>query len=128
MGALGALFRCGWTPVHSGRDFQLSGPEGDVDDTARRTFSTHGAPRIELLEGSPGSVWAPERGLHVHHTAYWSDDVAGDCARLQAEGWTIERTTFDEQRPKAFVYLVREGQRIEFVDMQRRAEHLQLFD
>jgi hypothetical protein len=129
MDHLGALFGFTWTPVVSGRDFQISSPEGDVDDTASRTFSRQGAPRVELLEGSPGSVWRPDRGLHFHHTAYWCDDFAADCMHLVANGWRVERTTFDaDGLPMTFVYLVRDGQRIELVDVERRPAHLELFE
>jgi hypothetical protein len=129
MRGLGDLFGYTWTPVRSGRDFQLSSPDGDVDDTASRSFSCQGAPRLELLEGSPGSVWQPERGLHVHHTAYWTDDFTADCLGLVAKGWTLERTTFDRTgQPVTFCYLVKDGQRIELVDVERRPDHLALFD
>jgi hypothetical protein len=129
MDELGQLFDLTWTPINSGRDFRLASPDGDVDETARRTFASRGAPRFELLEGSPGSVWAPHRGLHVHHVAYWSDAVTEDCHRLVADGWALERWTYDDARePVTFAYLVRGNQRVELVDVARRPAHEALFE
>jgi hypothetical protein len=119
MAALGGLFDLHWTAVRSGQSFPLADPHGPVEDTARRVFSLEGPLHVELLEGSPGSVWAPHRGLHVHHLAYWSDDLAGDCGNLEADGWSIEVANYGpDGAPLNFAYLTRPGEpRMELVDV-----------
>ena len=87
MAALTALMGVSWTPVRSGQSFPVTSPRrGLVADDARRTHSREGPLRMELLEGTPGSVWAPDREPHVHHVAYWAADVTWACRLLEAEG------------------------------------------
>lgn len=46
-------------------------------------------PRLEIIESVPGTHWLPADGS-VHHIGYWSDDVAGDSARLADLGYVEE--------------------------------------
>jgi hypothetical protein len=129
MSALTALMGVSWTPIRSGQSFPITSPgRGLVADGARRTHSREGPLRMELLEGTPGSVWAPERQPHVHHVAYWTADVAWACRLLTVEGWTIELTTLDKRgEPHEFAYLTRaDGLRVEVVDQAGRPAYLEL--
>lgn len=129
MHSLTALMGVSWTPIRSGQSFPVTSPQrGLVADDARRTHSREGPLRMELLEGTPGSVWAPERETHVHHVAYWAVDVTWACHLLEAEGWTIEITTLNERgEPHQFAYLTRpDGLRIEVVDQAGRPAYLEL--
>jgi catechol 2,3-dioxygenase-like lactoylglutathione lyase family enzyme len=47
-------------------------------------------PRLEIVRGIPGTLWAPPDGGGVHHVGYWSDDVGADCAGLAGRGYTVE--------------------------------------
>ena len=130
MEALGGIFGLGWSEVRTGQTFPLCGPDGPVPDTADRVVSIGGALRIELLQGIADSVWAPHRGPHLHHYAYWSDDVAGDVGTLSVQGWSIELTTYDAGgRPVDFAYLVNgAGERMELVNDSLRPGYLALFE
>ena len=42
------------------------------------------APRIELIEELPGSVWECNEHSNLHHIGFWSDSLAADVAALVA--------------------------------------------
>ena len=81
--------------------------------------------RLELIEGTPASVWGTTEIAALHHYAYYSADVAADVDVLGAEGWEVEMATVDEQGcPTVFAYLVKPGHiRIELVDRSLHAEY-----
>jgi hypothetical protein len=56
----------------------------------RIAFARTGPPYLELLEGSPGSIWDAPEGPFIHHLGYWSDDLKADAARLEAGGVHLE--------------------------------------
>lgn len=58
--------------------------------TLRVAFARTGPPYLELIEGSPGSIWDAPAGSFLHHLGYWSDDLAADAARLEASGIPLE--------------------------------------
>ena len=74
--------------------------------------------RVELIEGTPASVWGTTEVAALHHYAYYSADVAEDVDVLVAEGWAVEMATVDEHgRPTVFAYLLKPGHiRVELVD------------
>ena len=47
-------------------------------------------PGIELILNSPGSIWTSEEPIHLHHLAYWVDDLAETSRRLESEGLPLE--------------------------------------
>ena len=116
MAAVGRQFDLAW---ESPRSIQLvfATPSGRESWAVRRVHSAGGPIRIELLEGSPGSVWETSRIACLHHYAYWSDDLPADSLALQREGWELEVTLPDGGgRPHGFAYLVRaESPRIELI-------------
>ena len=127
MDALSEVFGCGWTEVREGAEPGLASPSGPLDWTARVTFSFGGEMHLELLEGSPGSVWQVDAVARLHHYAFWTDDVARDVARLERDGWAVEITFFDDRgHPRNMAYLRKPGSpRIELVDSVRRPSFLE---
>lgn len=55
------------------------------------TYSTAGPQHVELLHGSPGSVWdaGDSDGPGLHHTGIWVHDVAATTEQLLAVGWEL---------------------------------------
>jgi hypothetical protein len=122
MEAVSALFGTEWAAVRVGAEPGLSSPEGPVDWQTRVAHSKQGPLRLELLEGSPGSIWATDAVAELHHVAFWSFDVPGDVERLERGGWSIDLTFYDDDgNPFSFAYMSKPGNtRIELVDVARR--------
>jgi hypothetical protein len=119
---LGELFGITWSPTRT--------VEGELPTTGayagptRRMHSLGGPMRLEVIEGTAGSVWATSHVGELHHYAYWSANVASDVQELVALGWRIEMATVDSEGcPTLFAYLVKPGHiRVEFLaDSQRPA-------
>ncbi|MGA2830837.1 MAG: hypothetical protein ABSF03_32530 [Streptosporangiaceae bacterium] len=52
-----------------------------------------GGPGVRVGGGGiPGTLWEPAAGSAIHHTGYWSDDVAADSAELERHGYVPEAT------------------------------------
>jgi catechol 2,3-dioxygenase-like lactoylglutathione lyase family enzyme len=86
----------------------------------RFTYSRE-APRIELVESIPGTLFAAS-SPHVHHVGYWSDDIDGDIATLEAAGALLEgRGFWPDGRGPIWAYVTPpNGSRIELVDKQAK--------
>jgi hypothetical protein len=52
------------------------------------------APRLEVLQSVPGTIWVPADS-GVHHVGYWSDDVESDLATLEANGMRYEVKSYN---------------------------------
>jgi hypothetical protein len=84
---LSELFAYEWCPQLA-VETQVRLPEGHIMLDLRFAYSAT-LPRVELVRSVPGTPWVPaDSGLH--HVGYWSDDVAGDGARLVARGYAEE--------------------------------------
>jgi lactoylglutathione lyase len=68
-------------------------PDGEVTIPMRMAYSGH-APRVEILQTVPGTVWIPADS-GVHHLGYWSDDVESDLATLEANGMRYEVKSYN---------------------------------
>lgn len=55
----------------------------------RFTCSAAGPQHVELLQGSPGSVWDGREQSGLHHVGLWSDDVPGETMSLVDAGWSL---------------------------------------
>ena len=64
-------------------------PTGDTVVDFRFTYSRH-APRLEIIQTIPGTLWVPVAGSGIHHLGYWSDDVGRDAAELERHGLARE--------------------------------------
>jgi hypothetical protein len=118
---LGELFGVAWSPIRT-VEGELT-TVGAYAGPTRRLHSLGGPMRLEVIEGTPESVWATTRVAELHHYAYWSADVAADARELVAMGWHIEMATVDnEGRPTVFAYLVKPGHiRVELLDDGQRS-------
>jgi hypothetical protein len=85
---LSELFGYRWSDVFEGR-VQVWLPDGDRGIPLRFVYSRT-VPRIEVIQAIEGTVWVPSTGSGIHHLGYWSDDVEGDGARLEASGYARE--------------------------------------
>jgi Glyoxalase/Bleomycin resistance protein/Dioxygenase superfamily len=120
---LGAVFGVQWSAVRT-TEGHLS-TVGAFAGPTRRLHSLGGPLRMELIEGTPASVWATTEVATLHHYAYYSADVASEVETLVAEGWSVEMATVDDLgRPTVFAYLVKPGHiRIELVDQSLHADY-----
>ena len=66
-------------------------PDGETTLDLVFTYST-AAPRVEMIQSIPGTLWTPVPASGIHHLGYWSDDVAADAAALTDQGFAAEAT------------------------------------
>lgn len=120
---LGSNLGLEWASVQQ-RTFDVRQPNGIVEASFRVTYSVTGPPHFEVIEPCPGTIWTFAGG-GVHHLGYWSDDLAGDSARLTEAGYVWEGTYHhpDLDGPFGFTYhtLPSTGLRVELVDRARKA-------
>jgi hypothetical protein len=120
MEAMGAALGLVWATVQQ-REMVISEGGEIVSTDIRFTYSRNTARHVELIEGQPDTIWAPARGLH--HMGVWSDDLAGDAARLSAAGFTEDAAgvTRSGRSPFGFTYHSSPtGLRLELVDVASR--------
>jgi hypothetical protein len=117
-----------WGEINHALDIDFVGPDGPVQVSARVVHSMGPPIRVEVIEGSAGSVWATDGVVALHHFAYWSRAVHDDVRALQAAGWTLELAAVDTQGdPSYFAYMTKEGHpRVELVSVERHAFHSEL--
>jgi hypothetical protein len=122
MTQLSAVFGVTWTDVED-REMPVLGPDGPRVVTLRFVYSQGGAPRLELLEPVPGTVWQEPGGLSAaHHVGVWCDDFAATSRKLVAQGFP-RVMTFDDGSGEAvrFAYhRLPSGPLVELVDATRR--------
>jgi hypothetical protein len=111
---LTALFGYTWCDeVHVPQTVLL--PEGETTVDFRFRYSRN-APRIEVLQSQPGTLWTPAEGSGIHHLGFWSDDVVGDGAALEGSGYGLEAAGVDDEGNRFWAYhRGTEGPRIELV-------------
>ncbi len=93
-----------------------------IGDTVRelthRAVISAVAPRIHLIEESPGTPWRAAIGGAAHHVSYWVDDLTVAHETMLNAGFTVEACDVNpDQRPRIWAYyLAPEGTRIELLD------------
>lgn len=88
---------------------------GDATVEFRFRYSRN-APRLEIIQSIPGTLWAPGTESGVHHLGYWSDDVGRDSAALEAQGIPREAAGMRPDGAISWVYhRAAAGPRIELV-------------
>jgi Glyoxalase/Bleomycin resistance protein/Dioxygenase superfamily len=114
LGDLSALFGYQWCPqLEISTPVVLLGGEATLDLVF--TYST-AAPRLEVIQSMPGTLWVPAPGSGIHHLGYWSDDVSADAAALTARGYAMEATGVRPDGTPAWAYhRSPSGPRIELV-------------
>ena len=90
MATLGAGLGVTWAHVVEREQPVWTPQDGAHSVPLRFTYSCEGPQHIELLQGTPGSVWDGDDLPGVHHLGVWVDDVAQETERLVAAGWTLE--------------------------------------
>ena len=119
LGRLNALFGYEWsdevaltTPVRF--------PSGEQEVEIRFRYSRN-APRLEIIQQRPGTLWMPVEGSGLHHLGYWSDDVAADGAALGEAGYAVEAEGVDGNGTPTWAYFGATDQpRIELVSTSVR--------
>ncbi len=64
-------------------------PDGDTVIDLEFAYSVS-APRLEVIQSIPGTLWTPVPGSGIHHLGFWSDDVSADSAQLSRYGYAAE--------------------------------------
>lgn len=83
-----------WSPPFEMRS-GFTRPDGTADDqTVRIAFSASGPPYLELIEvvAATDSIFAEPKLGGMHHVGYYAQRWRDDVARLQQDGWELERT------------------------------------
>jgi hypothetical protein len=83
------MFGVRWAPVMESAT-AIRTADGVVATVDLRLVYSVDAPHIELIEAVPGSVWDLNPYSNIHHIGFWSDDLAGDWARLHGGGCPLE--------------------------------------
>ncbi|MGP4057128.1 VOC family protein [Mycobacterium sp. 4D054] len=107
-----------WAPPFEMRS-GFTRPDGSADDqTVRLAFSTSGPPYLELIEvvAAADSIFAEPKLGGLHHVGYYAQRWRDDVARLQDDGWVLERTGAGV----AFLRDPRTGLRVEVVSFKGR--------
>lgn len=118
MQALGAAMQITWAPPFEMRS-GFARPDGSPDDqSVRIAFSASGPPYLELIEvvDIAGSIFAEPKLGGMHHLGYYAQRWRDDAARLQDDGWELERTGAGV----AFLRDPRSGLRVEVVSFKGR--------
>lgn len=110
---MGITFEDPWPVTVNVRDHRGVAPE-----TLTVTFGRQGPPFLELIQASGGGVWTAEGGPRLHHVGIWTDDLAGEVARLESNGMRREAAGVGpDGRLNLFAYLIGpDGLRVELVD------------
>ncbi|MDZ7882316.1 MAG: VOC family protein [Mycobacterium sp.] len=118
MHSLTAALQITWAPpfeMPSG----FTRPDGSADDRrVRIAFSLSGPPYLELIEvvAAEDSIFAEPKSGGMHHIGYYAQRWRDDVARLQDDGWELERTGAGV----AFLRDPRSGLRVEVVSFKGR--------
>jgi catechol 2,3-dioxygenase-like lactoylglutathione lyase family enzyme len=89
--------------------------DGDYEGPFKFVYSLQ-APHLELIQGVPGTIWAPVPGSVAHHFGYWVDDLAAAAAGLEAAGYRQEARPAGDELAMFAYYTDPAGVRIEIVD------------
>ncbi len=83
-------------------------PERGLEEVALTfVYSCEGPQHIELLQGTPGSVWDAGDEPGLHHVGVWSSDVGADVERLLSAGWSVAAAaTAPDDGFGSFAYVV----------------------
>ncbi|MGB3355674.1 MAG: VOC family protein [Mycobacterium sp.] len=118
MRTLAGAMQITWAPPFEMRSGFVR-PDGSADDqTVRIAFSTSGPPYLELIEvvADADSIFAEPKIGGMHHVGYYAQRWRDDVARLQDDGWELERTGAGV----AFLRDPHSGLRVEVVSFKGR--------
>ncbi len=107
-----------WCEEYAG-DQLVETPTGEITIPMRFAYSMD-APRLEILQSVPGTLWTPSSS-GIHHLGYWSDDVDADVDTLVAAGHVVEAKVPVPDGTSMWAYCRAEGEaRIELVSAMLR--------
>jgi catechol 2,3-dioxygenase-like lactoylglutathione lyase family enzyme len=90
---LGRTWRTSWAV---GRDGKLGIPyrmPGGIQTVHfRSAWGARGPLRVELVQAVPGTIWAANGAMFMHHLGYAVDDLASESRRLKRLGLQLELT------------------------------------
>ncbi len=90
MDEIGGSLGLTWARVQHTAQRSVWTPAGGLAHVALTfVYSCEGPQHIELLHGSPGSVWDPATHRGAHHVGVWSDDIPADVALFESAGWHV---------------------------------------
>jgi Glyoxalase/Bleomycin resistance protein/Dioxygenase superfamily len=118
MQSLSGAMQITWAPPFEMRSGFVR-PDGSPDDrSVRIAFSTSGPPYLELIEvvAAADSIFAEPSSGGMHHVGYYAQRWRDDVARLQDDGWELERTGAGV----AFLREPRSAMRVEVVSFKGR--------
>ncbi len=118
MQSLADAMQITWAPPFEMRS-GFTRPDGSADDqTVRIAFSSTGPPYLELIEvvAAADSIFAQPKLGGMHHVGYYAQLWRDDVARLQDDGWELERTGAGV----AFLRDPHSGLRVEVVSFKGR--------
>jgi hypothetical protein len=118
MRSLTGALQIAWAPPFEMRS-GFTRPDGSVDDQpVRIAFSLSGPPYLELIEvvAATDSIFAAPATGGMHHLGYYAQRWRDDTARLQDDGWELERTGAGV----AFLRDPHSGLRVEVVSFKGR--------
>lgn len=96
MAAMGDALRLDWAPPR-GSTVPLECPDGVVGREVRFTYSLQGPHFVELLEQIDDRPYRNVTGgRRVHHLGYYTDDLRGAAAMLEAKGYRRELNGVDD--------------------------------
>ncbi|MEU1548322.1 VOC family protein [Nocardia sp. NPDC005745] len=113
---LSAVLGYEWGPEIGG-PIAVDLPDGSTTIIELKFRYSTTVPRLEIIRSVAGSLWEPVRDAGIHHTGYWSDDVAADVAALTRYGYRIEATGKAGNGQMLFAFLSgAHGFRVELVN------------
>ena len=85
------------------------------EDTITVTYAREGPPYLEFIQGEPGSKWNTSAGPRPDHVGYFSHDLDGDAAALEAAGLPVDIDGRQYGRPFTYHRAADAGLRVELV-------------
>lgn len=90
MSEMGEALGVTWATVQQNSNQAVWTPERGLESVPLTfVYSCEGPQHLELLQGSPGSIWDGSDGGGVHHVGVWVDDVAAETQRCVDLGWRV---------------------------------------
>ena len=79
-----------WARVQHAPNRTVWTPQRGAEEVALTfVYSRSGPQHLELLCGSPGSIWDSTSTTGVHHIGVWSDSISADAENFVSAGWTV---------------------------------------
>ena len=112
-----------WGTISEVGEMTVRGPDGSDRLVPLRCVYSTEAPRLELIEEIPGSIWVRNEHSNLHHIGVWAEGLAGESDRLAATQCPLQLAgVVGGDAPKMWAYHGGDlGVRIELVDVALRA-------